>query len=352
MAVIFALFFLWTGARPTAAMDSSKKWSLYYETPDWNALSACAQPCVADVDDSLRCWSYGCVCSECTPGSNFLNFLNGSKHIQKCVRDSCPQFDELAVNDALDAFQSICSVSYFTAAGTAPVTITATVPAVVATPTFDGANPVLIDHPDSPYNELTPCRWVLNNCESPKDNDQNCKPSKPGDHSKIWTGLGRYLQCSTAECICSDSKFFYSTQKLYERADLFCSIGFPYEGDENSPEFKRTIKMLADYCSAEGYILAEWIVTVVGFAEEAGMSTDTIVATVIGVISIVLAIESCYLSPGETSAWQKKSAFFDLCFREPYIAVNHPFLRPISPVIIPCPTSQCNDIASNRQIPM
>ena len=111
---------------------------------------------------------------------------------------------------------------------------------------------------------------MLNNCESPLDTPENCKQPRPGDHSTIWTGLGRYLQCSTAECICGGSQFFYSLQKLYERADLYCSIGFPYQGSQTSNEFKNTIHMLVDYCSVEGFVLTEWVVEMVGHKKDNG----------------------------------------------------------------------------------
>ena len=66
----------------------------------------------------------------------------------------------------------------------------------------------------------------------------------------------------------------YSLQKLYERADLYCTIGFPYEGadPESNAEFTNTIKMLIDFCSAEGYVITQWIVEKVGFKKETGMS--------------------------------------------------------------------------------
>lgn len=60
-------------------------------------------------------------------------------------------------------------------------------------------------------------------------------------------------------------------QKLYERADLYCSIGFPYEGSDRNTEFTHTLQMLVDYCSGEGYILTEWIVEMVGWKKDNGM---------------------------------------------------------------------------------
>ena len=271
------------------AIESREKWSeiynsssLYYELPK------CAQDCVASVDNDLSGWSYGCVCSEKTLGNNFIN---GTEYIRSCVHRSCSESGEIVANNALNAFQSVCGLDYFDFNTTATVRATVTLTAS-PTPTFDGkwtadlnlvqryrvlkrpeSNVIMIDTPDESYDALDPCiRWVFNGCESPKDNSENCKPSRPGDHSEIWSGLGHYLRCSTTECVCGGSMFFYSTQKLYERADLYCSVGFPYDGNPNE-NFQLTIAMLANYCSSEGYVLGKWIVTLFGKVKKAGMST-------------------------------------------------------------------------------
>ena len=134
-------------------------------------------------------------------------------------------------------------------------------------------HPVIIDEPDLAYNALDTCvRWVLNVCTSGKDNSENCKPRISGDYSKIWNGLGTALKCSTPECVCSGERFFYSTQKFYEQADYFCSIGFPYQGKplEENEAFMNTMNMMADYCSSKGNVLGKWIATLFGYAKETG----------------------------------------------------------------------------------
>ncbi|KAK4230322.1 hypothetical protein QBC38DRAFT_39427 [Podospora fimiseda] len=278
------------------------KWSAVYNTSLYDTLPPCAQPCVAGVDAPLKCWSYGCVCSESSPGANFVD---GTKHIQQCVRQACPQLGEAAVNNALNAFQSVCGVPYFYGLGAAPGPVTSTLTATISLsmgPTQAPTplnNPVIIDKPDNTYDKLKPCvRWVINNCESPKDNPENCKPDKPGNHKDIWTGLGRYLQCSTAECVCGGTKFLYSLQKLYERADLYCSVGFPYQGADaqHNEGFKSTVKILADYCSTEGFIVEQWVVNVYGFEKEKGMSVETKTSIGVGVSSGVLTIISIVLA--------------------------------------------------------
>lgn len=282
------------------AIRSDSKWSSIFNTTLYDALPACAQPCVAGVDSSLSCWSYGCVCSESSPGANFVD---GTKYIQKCVREKCPQLGEGTVNNALNAFQTVCDVPYFfglgspNGSGTVTATVTATLSVTpVATASAEPiTNPIMIDKPTKSYNKLTPClRWVLNNCTSPRDNAENCKPDKPGDHRDVWTGLGRYLQCSTTECVCSGTKFSYSLQKFYERADLYCSVGFPYQGADaqQNEGFKTTIKMLADFCSTEGFIIGEWVINIYGLEKEKGLSVETKTSIGVGVGSAVLTIIS------------------------------------------------------------
>jgi len=71
--------------------------------------------------------------------------------------------------------------------------------------------------------------------------------------------------------MCEGSKFYYLTQKVFERSDLYCSIGFPDSESKSNPEFKKMIHMLADYCSSKGYIQTEWVISLIG-AKEGGMS--------------------------------------------------------------------------------
>lgn len=118
-------------------------------------------------------------------------------------------------------------------------------------------------------------RWVLNNCKGEGDSDENCKPRLPGDHSELWSGLGVATQCTNAECLCGGTRFYYSTQKLYDAANYFCSIGFPTQENATNPTFVDTIQMLADYCSQEsGFMLREWIVSLIGYVPNKGMSSS------------------------------------------------------------------------------
>ena len=118
---------------PVMAIDSRDKWSSVYNSTLYNALPRCAQTCVASVDKNLNCWSYGCVCSENTPGENFVN---GTKYVQDCVRGSCDGEGASVTNAALNAFQSLCGVPYFEFSSTSIHTATVTLTAV-PTPTFD-----------------------------------------------------------------------------------------------------------------------------------------------------------------------------------------------------------------------
>ena len=112
------LFALWHLFFPsTVAYDSSVKWSSVFETPLYDDLPTCAKPCMANVCDSSKCWSWGCVCSENTPGANFIN---GTKHIKKCVQDDCPEPGEGTIDSALNAFKSACGMSGITINATTP----------------------------------------------------------------------------------------------------------------------------------------------------------------------------------------------------------------------------------------
>jgi hypothetical protein len=121
----------------SSAVDSRDKWSSAYNTTLYNALSSCAQPCLAGVDASLKCWSYGCVCSENTLGENFIN---GTRFIESCVLNACQQATSTALGPALSAFQSLCGVPYFnvsaTPTGTAGEQVTVTLSAI-PTATFN-----------------------------------------------------------------------------------------------------------------------------------------------------------------------------------------------------------------------
>ena len=136
-----ALFFF-TLVFPTLALNSGETWSKAQTSSAYKNLPECARTCIAQVDNSLSCWSYGCVCSENTVGKNFID---GANYVQKCVRDDCPEGSESVVNNALDVFQSICEVEYFEFSDSTTATVTATI-APTATPTFDGKNPIFC-HP-------------------------------------------------------------------------------------------------------------------------------------------------------------------------------------------------------------
>jgi len=65
---------------------------------------------VASIDAPLQCWSYWCVCSENTPGRNFLD---GTALIEQCVRGNCSATETPgAIGAALSVFQSVCRVEY------------------------------------------------------------------------------------------------------------------------------------------------------------------------------------------------------------------------------------------------
>lgn len=120
----------------SSAIDSRDKWSSVYNTTLYNALPSCAQPCLSGVDISLNCWSYGCVCSENTPGENFVN---GTIYIETCVLKSCQQLADATLDSALGVFQSLCGVSYFKKTlPTGTVLESATITsAAIPTATFD-----------------------------------------------------------------------------------------------------------------------------------------------------------------------------------------------------------------------
>src|SRR4051812_44494691 len=94
-----------------ATHDTHDKWSSVYNITLFNTLPSCAQPCLSNVDASLKCWSFGCVCSESTPGNNFLT---GASNINACVQKACSLSNDTAVNLTLTVYSSICNVQpYF-----------------------------------------------------------------------------------------------------------------------------------------------------------------------------------------------------------------------------------------------
>ncbi len=181
--------------------------------------------------------------------------------------------------------------------------------------THIAAHPVIIDTPYVSYNALDPCvRWVLNVCKGDGDiPDDNCKPHVREDYKGTWNGLGAYLRCSNAECVCATDKFLHSTDKFYQQADYFCNIGYPYQGKtpQENEAFINTMNMLADYCSSPeggGSIVDKWLATMYGQVREtgecmwstrmlarqanaeAGMTTEKTVTIAVGVASCVAAV--------------------------------------------------------------
>jgi CFEM domain len=135
MGRIYHLSYLFVSlAFLSSAFDTHDKWSSVCSNNSLTStLPSCAQPCVVDVDASLNCWSYGCVCSERTLGANFIN---GTRSIETCVSNSCIPTANAALSPALDAFQSICSVTLI-AMPTANASVTV-IPIPVQTPVFNG----------------------------------------------------------------------------------------------------------------------------------------------------------------------------------------------------------------------
>ncbi len=71
--------------------------------------------------------------------------------------------------------------------------------------------------------------------------------------------VGHRLEVLNAGVRVLRGALFYSTQKFYEQADYFCSIGFPYQGKplEENEAFMNTMNMMADYCSSKGNVLGK-----------------------------------------------------------------------------------------------
>ncbi len=133
-----ALLLILTNTAAAVLNNSYTKWSsIYASTPLFGGIPSCAQSCLEGVDAFLSCWSTGCVCSEGTPG---LNFVNGTRYVANCARASCPAADAAAAVDAgLAAFQGLCGVSYSPAVVVTTVVSYSSVTTVVTTAVTSGS---------------------------------------------------------------------------------------------------------------------------------------------------------------------------------------------------------------------
>ncbi|KAL8388738.1 hypothetical protein RB599_010066 [Gaeumannomyces hyphopodioides] len=307
---------------------SYSQWSsIIPSSPLYTGVTACAKRCLAEVDTRLSCWSYGCVCSENTTG---LNFVEGMDYVSDCAREKCPSSEAAAAEASVrGAFQGLCGVPFYDTTSSAVVTtlltsgrstVITTTTVVAASTTsgmaratliFDPENPVKIDEPESAYNKLDPCvRWVLNVCKGKGDDQTNCHPrpelqgASQGTGPLVWKGLGYLLECSNSECVCSASgeRFLASGQKLYEKANYYCSIGIPYQGrpQKENEAFTDMMTMISAYCSVKGNTLSEWLVAMFGNSKETGLTPElkvTIAATVISSIGVAFSIYSALRKP-------------------------------------------------------
>lgn len=117
----------------TQALLTGDQWSDIANTPNYQQIPGCAQSCVLEVKNQINCWSYGCVCSEHTLGTNYNTSLS---NIASCAAASCTKDGgDVAVASAIAAFQQLCQTYY----------ITEIVSTVAATETsVPNATPVLI----------------------------------------------------------------------------------------------------------------------------------------------------------------------------------------------------------------
>jgi hypothetical protein len=91
------------------AINSTDHWvDVIPARPEYTALSNCAQPCLVEVAKAIGCWSYGCVCSEQTPGPNFINAL---ANVTACAGSGCSGSTDV-ISATSKALQDICEVPY------------------------------------------------------------------------------------------------------------------------------------------------------------------------------------------------------------------------------------------------
>ena len=136
------------------AIVTGDRWSDIANSSNYQQVPGCAKSCVLEVNDQINCWSYGCVCSEHTLGTNYNTSLS---NIASCAAANCiNDGGNAAVASATDAFQQLCQTYYVTevvstatATGTSvvsatPVVITVTIATSPpsAVPTFEGTHPI------------------------------------------------------------------------------------------------------------------------------------------------------------------------------------------------------------------
>jgi hypothetical protein len=139
------------------ALLTGDQWSDIANTPNYQQVPGCAQSCVLQVNNQINCWSYGCVCSEHTLGTNYNTSLS---NIASCAAANCTNDGgDVAVASATEAFQQLCQTYYITevvstvtvtgtsVANATPVLITITTGQITtsppsAVPTFQGSHPI------------------------------------------------------------------------------------------------------------------------------------------------------------------------------------------------------------------
>jgi hypothetical protein len=278
-------FLLGVIAPTVIAISGSDRWTAITNTTAYNSLEPCNQECLLAVSMAISCWAYGCVCSSNDQRGN--NVFDGYTNVTACARNKkCPGKDA-----ASDAFQEICSVHFDPIPSGTATAPTAKSQSPTATPAFKGEtfprlssqggrtndslaeNAVMIDLPGDSYTALnSSClRWVFNGCKSKKDNAQNCRPKKPVDNTRAWTGLGAFMQCSTAECLCRYPKFDYSSERAFETAMEYCGAEPPTQ-EKPSQEMESMVNLMAGFCSDEGFVLTGSLLAVQGVARQRGKS--------------------------------------------------------------------------------
>jgi hypothetical protein len=126
---------------------NSDQWQGIENSTIYQQLPACAQPCVLQVDTTINCWSYGCVCS----GPLGSNYEAGLSNVTSCTTNSCKGSEgDAAVQQASNTFQELCQPNFATTAisavlstttstinGTQISVVTVTAATTATTPTFD-----------------------------------------------------------------------------------------------------------------------------------------------------------------------------------------------------------------------
>jgi len=134
------VLYLVFSAFATYAEDSYAKWSDVVKNNTVDALPNCERNCVIGVDSQLSCWSYGCVCSEQTPGENLRT---GVEYVMACTKN-CSSSGTTDTDRAVGVIQGLCSATVTSVATVAPTASTsrssgtATSSTATATPAFNG----------------------------------------------------------------------------------------------------------------------------------------------------------------------------------------------------------------------